>query len=278
MFPAEAPKYERLTKDRIPHSSGARFRDRAAESGHKNAQPLLGEAMQKVEKGRLLLPTPLPADGKPLSWHSKEFNIPFRFGAIRTNKLRACDDLKHSMTNLACTAETPIQLFSWGNVAHLPNLLASKGGDWVMFKADHKAAYKQLPIDPSDQASAIVALRHPLGGKWYGFVTRTLIFGSVAAGLHYNVLSRILTALVNRYLDLSLVGYFSDFAAVIPAALGRPAMNAFARFARALSFELHDDKFDIGEEVTFLGWLVSFPATRNGGHLRISLPEEKRLK
>ena len=147
-----------------------------------------------------------------------------------------------------------------------------------MFKADHKAAYKQLPIDPSDQASAIVALRHPLGGKWYGFVTRTLIFGSVAAGLHYNVLSRILTALVNRYLDLSLVGYFSDFAAVIPAALGRPAMNAFARFARALSFELHDDKFDIGEEVTFLGWLVSFPATRNGGHLRISLPEEKRLK
>ena len=73
--------------------------------------------------------------------------------------------------------ETPIQLVSWGNIAQLTNLLASKGGDWVMFKADRKAAYKQLPIDPADQASAIVAPRHPMGGKWYGFVTRALIFG-----------------------------------------------------------------------------------------------------
>ena len=51
LFPAEPPKYERLTKDKIPHSSAARFRGRAAKSGHKNAQPLWGEEIQQVEKG-----------------------------------------------------------------------------------------------------------------------------------------------------------------------------------------------------------------------------------
>ena len=100
----------------------------------------------------------------------------------------------------------------------------------------------------------------------------------MAAVLHYNVLPRILKALANRYMGLPLEGYFDDFAAIVPAVLGRQAMNAFARFARALGFELHGDKFDLGEEVAFLGLLGSSPSTRNGGQLRISLPEEKRLK
>ena len=232
----------------------------------------------KWKKGWLLPPTPLSAGGKPPSWQSEEFNIFFRFGVLQTDKPRACDDSKNSMTNLACTVETPIQLVSRCNVAQLSNLLASRGGDWVMFKADHKADYKQLPIDPADQASAIVALRHPMGGKWYGFVSRTLISGSVAAVLRYNVISRILTALVNRYLFLPLVGNFDDFAAIIPAALGRPVMNAVARFARALCFGLRDGKFALDEEVAFLGLLGPFPSARNGGQLRISPPRGKAVE
>ena len=75
-----------------------------------------------------------------------------------------------------------------------------------MFKEDHNASYKQLPIDPAELSAAIIALRHPVVHRWYGFVTRTLIFGSVADVLHYNVLPRLLVALVNRYLGYSVGG------------------------------------------------------------------------
>ena len=85
-------------------------------------------------------------------------------------------------------------------------MLAAGWGDWVMFKEDHNASYKQLPIDPAELSAAIIALRHPVVHRWYGFVTRTLIFWSVADVLHYNVLPRLLVALVNRYLGYSVGG------------------------------------------------------------------------
>ena len=123
----------------------------------------------------------------------------------QADKLRAFGDLKHSLTNLACAVDAPIKLVSWGHMEQLSRILAEKKIDWGMIKADHVAAYKQLPIDPSDQACAIIAPRHPTSGKWYGFVTRTLIFGAVAAVLHYNLPPRAITALANLIFALSMV-------------------------------------------------------------------------
>ena len=147
-----------------------------------------------------------------------------------------------------------------------------------MFKADHKAAYKQLPIDPADQETAIIALRHPSNSRWYGFVTRALIFGSVAAVLHYNVFSRIIVALVNRYLGIPLLGYFDDFAAIIRKTLGREALAAFNFFCTTLGIQLKEEKSEVGPRVVFLGLLGSFPCTENGWRLSISLTDDKRRK
>ena len=187
LFPQAKKSAAGIPRDDLFSSAAARFRERAAKSGLKNAAPLWDEAMEQVKEGWLLPPVLLSPDGKPLYWKSKRHNVSFRFGVLQAGKLRACGDLKHSMTNLACTVETPIQLLSWDHIAQVSSMLSADGGDWVMFKADHKAAYKQLPIDPADQETAIIALRHPPNSRWYGFVTRTLIFGSVAAVLHYNV-------------------------------------------------------------------------------------------
>ena len=145
----------------------------------------------------------------------------------RSGKLRACDDLKHSMTNLARSVETPNHLVSWDYMVQIPQLLSQGWGDWSLFKADHEAGYKQLPIDPADQRFAIVALCHPVTHLWYGFVTRALLFGSVAASLHYNALSRILAALTARCLGIPLVAYFDDFAAIARKAQGGRAIAVF---------------------------------------------------
>ena len=278
LFPQAKKSTAGIPRDGLFSSAAARFRERAAKSGMKNAAPLWDEAMEQVKEGWLLPPVPLSPDGKPLYWKSKRHNVSFRFGVLQADKLRACDDLKHSMTNLACTVETPIQLLSWDHIAQVSSMLSADGGDWVMFKADHKAAYKQLPIDPADQETAIIALRHPSNSRWYGFVTRTLIFGSVAAVLHYNVFSRIIVALVNRYLGIPLLGYFDDFAAIIRKTLGREALAAFTSFCTTLGIQLKEEKSEVGPRVVFLGLLGSFPCAENGWRLSISLTDDKRRK
>ena len=164
-----------------------------------------------------------------------------------------------------------------GNIAHLANLLSAHGGDWVMFKADRKAAYKRLPLEADDQAAAIAALRRPSGNRWYGFATRALIFGSVAAVIHYNVISRILTALVNRYLGIPPAGYIDDFASIAPVAMGRAAMYDFARLSRAMAFELNDQKSALLNEVAFLALLGASPSTRGGCQMRTSFSDENAL-
>ena len=89
-------------------------------------------------------------------------------------------------------------------------MLSDGADDWALCKADREAAYKQLPIDPDDQRNAIVALRRPTARKWRGSAAPTLIFGSVAAVLRYNVMSRIPASLTNRCLGMPLVAYFGD--------------------------------------------------------------------
>ena len=237
-----------------------------------------GESPSLRRKKVGFFPSPLGPDGRPFAWKSSRFSICFRFGVDQANKLRACDDLKHSMTNLACAARTPIQLVSWGHIDQLANFLASNGGDWVMFKSDHEAAYKQLPIDPADMKNAIVALRGPVSLRWYGFVSRTLVFGSTTDVLHYNALSRIITSLTNRCLGIPLVGYFDDFAALIRKHLGQKALGSFTRFFALLGIQLKPGKSEVGSSITFLGLLGHFPSRGNGHCLSISLPPEKRRR
>ena len=258
------------------NSAASRFRERSTKSGHKNASQLWDEALIQVKKGWLLPPAELAADGRPIGWHSEKFNIAFRFGVLQQDKLRACDDLKHAMTNLACAISTPNQLLSWDHISQLSQLMSEKGGDWSLFKADHESAYKQLPIRPADMKTAIIALKHPSSGKWFGFVTRTLIFGSIAAVLHYNVFSRILAELSIRCLGLPLVIYFDDFAAIIRAQLGEEALRIFTRFCSVLGITLKPGKSQVGGRIVFLGLLGSFPCTANRYKLEISLPADKR--
>ena len=99
-------------------------------------------------------------------------------GVAQADKHRTCGDLRHSRTNLACIAETPIKLVSWGHLTELTDRVGDKGRDWAFFKADHEAAYKQLPLDYGPAKLAAIALRSPVDQNWYGFLIRTMLFGS----------------------------------------------------------------------------------------------------
>ena len=210
-YDLDEPKHPRFPRDRIPDTSSSRFRDRSDKSGYKNASSLRDEAIGQVGNRWLLPPQELSEDGRPPVLAPRPLQHFFLFGVLQADKLRACEALKRSLPNLACAVATPDQLASGGHMAQISHLLASRGGDWSLFKADHEAAYKQPQIDPADQRFAIVALRRPSSGKWFGFVARPLISGSVADVLHYNISSIIRAALTNRCLGIPPVAYFDDF-------------------------------------------------------------------
>ena len=260
-----------LPRSALFESASARFKERAAKSGHATAHQLWGEAVQQVKKGWLCPPDLLDSAGKPRNSPSSRYNIAFRFGAKQDAELRACDDLKHSLANRCCWNKTPIKLVSWGHLAQLSSITTEQGDEWHLFKADHEDAYKQLPIAPDDQQTAIVALRNPTSGNWFGFATRTLVFGSVADVLRYNVLSRIWAALCVRLLGIPLVGHFDDFAALARAGLAEEAIRVFPRFCELLGFVLKPGKSSVGNSTVFLGLLGTFPSSANGHNLHIAL-------
>ena len=190
--------------------------------------------------------------------------------------VRACDDLKHCLDNSACAVLSPIQLVSWGHLSQLCRRSCGTGRDWALLKADHEAAYKQLPPVPDDQARAAIALRHPKSGKWNGFSSRTLMFGATAAVLRYSVFSRLVTALVNRLFGGPLICFFDDFADLVPRPLGAKSLAAFASFCDSVGIRLKPGKSDAVSLITFLGLRGWFPGHANDFVLHISLPDEKR--
>ena len=101
------------------------------------------------------------------------------------------------------------------------------------------------------------------------------MFGSIAAVSHYNILSRIVAAMVCQLLGIRLVSYVGDFGALIPAFLGKNAIASFAKFCALLGIKLKLAKSKIGTRVTFLGLEGFFPSPPNGMTLLAQLAQEK---
>ena len=204
-FSAASPSGVTIEQGKMFGTDAARFSERSATSGMKTADQLRGEAIGKVEKGWLRPPATLGAAGFPDGFRPVGYNIAFRLGAEQAAKLRARDDLKHILANSARTIRTPMQLVLRGHFPQMFRRLRGSGRDWSLFKADHEDAYKKLPLCPRDQALAVIAHRRPKSGKWFGFVSRTLVFGAAAAVIRYNGFSRLVTAFVNRMLGIPLI-------------------------------------------------------------------------
>lgn len=102
------------------------------------------------------------------------------------------------MTNLACSAVTPIKLASLDHLDEMCRTISPSKCDWHFFKAGREAAYKHPPIDWAESSLAVIALRHPVEGRWYGFTRRALIFGAISDVIQYNVFARVIAELIFR--------------------------------------------------------------------------------
>ena len=246
-----------------------------------NAEKLWIEAMEQVDKQWLDGPHPFNERGELLvNGEPVRANPAFRFGVQQGEKLRAVDDLKRSATNDATSVATPINLPSWDHIAQMCALYYLKGyrRPLAMAKADHADAYKQLPVTTKDELAAVVTLKDLVDGNWYGFIPRTQLFGSTAAVLHYNCLSRVIASLACRILKIPCVGYYDDFGIILPVCLVKDGLDIFTSFNKALFIILKDKKSEFGTFLEFLGLIISF---RNDGSpilASLSLSPEKIRK
>ena len=129
---------------------------------------------------------------------------------------RARDDIRHSTTNLARDVKTPIKLPSWRRTSETPRPRANTEYDWAFSKSYYGAAYRQHSLCWEKRSRDSMALHTPSDGRMYGFMSRTVMFGSIAAALRGNVLSRILSEIVGRIFGIHRLRYFDDFRARIP--------------------------------------------------------------
>ena len=216
-------------------NASKRFVERASHSVWANAPTLWAEAFEQVKKGWLGAPLPIDTLGNVATYAEGEANIAFRFGVAQGDKLRACGDLRHNCVNLHCTVWTPIILPTWDHISQMCIRVRNLRCQWSFFKADHEAAYKQLPLRPEHGNLTLVALRNPTSGKWVAFPPKALLFGAEAAVLHYNCFSRLASVIFNKIFGIPLLAYFDDFGALVPKRLCEKDLHTFEIFCDTLS-------------------------------------------
>ena len=84
--------------DTLFASSPHRFKARAPRAVSRHAEQLWAEALKQVDEGWLTPPEPLGDNGHFLDHPREECNIAFRLGVEQIDKLRACADLRHSLS------------------------------------------------------------------------------------------------------------------------------------------------------------------------------------
>ena len=104
-----------------------------------NPMALWGASLGQVQKGWITDPLPPDRDGREAYYRNKGIVIACRFGVGQIDKLRSCDDLKYSTTNMYCTSPTPIKLLTWGHIAQISLNIRQTEERWAFFKTDHEA-------------------------------------------------------------------------------------------------------------------------------------------
>ena len=107
-------------------------------------------------------------------------------------------------------------------------------------------------MDASHSKMAVIALKSPKGNRRYGFVSRTMVIGDVAAVLHYNAFPRLTSEILAQLFGIPLLVFFDDFGAMVPAEITDAALNTFILFCSKLGIKLKKEKSEAGRRITFL--------------------------
>ena len=198
-----------------------------------------------------------------------------RFGIRQGDRVRPIDNFSEFLVNNAFGAEEKISLHGLDHVVAWSramlgsykesgelSLIDNAGTRWEGWfhetwnkdswcdlsgrVADLKSAYKQVAVHPAHAALSVIAVTNPDSGKVQLFRALALMFGETAAVYAFLRISRALSSVAAKLLDLIIVEFFDDFIQIESTATADSAQESI------------EDLFGL------LGW-------------KISMKEKKRL-
>ena len=97
-------------------------------------------------------------------------------------------------------------------------------------RADHRAAYKQLPVCEECERLDVEPLGGPNSIKMRDPILQTQLFGATAAAWIYNSVSRVMAGITARWLKLVRMGCFGDFGIISMGVLCSGGVTSFYGF------------------------------------------------
>ena len=76
---------------------------------------------------------------------------------------------------------------------------------------DMKRAYRQVPVSQQQLRFSVIAVWHPLQGRWVFGILHGLAFGLLSAVLQFNRYPALLVAIARRWLAIPVINFFDDF-------------------------------------------------------------------
>lgn len=115
--------------------------------------------MGQQTMGLLTTSFPLATADAPFTLADSSLNVSFGFGAEQAEELRARDDLRRVLKNLACATHTRAKLVSRGRLAEISRFVNAGRRDCAFSKADREDSYKQMPLNSQHSRLSFIAMR-----------------------------------------------------------------------------------------------------------------------
>ena len=116
-FPKSGKMIRKARK--ITKSPAKRFAEGAGESGFKNPHALWKEATTQQGKGWFPDALPLAPNDQHIDLRKRNIAISLPFGVQQAGNPRSCEGRRHSLKNIDCISETPINLATRYNLAEM---------------------------------------------------------------------------------------------------------------------------------------------------------------
>ncbi|KAF4648635.1 hypothetical protein FOZ61_002391, partial [Perkinsus olseni] len=212
-----------------------------------------------------------------------------RFPKPEATKTRAIDDLSQSQVNDMCVIDEHLylddidSLVNTAQAAYRADAAYNvKNRQYLLWRGDHKDAYRQFPISPTDHSVASIRLpvpREKRGPTWPHssgyYVHLRLPFGARGSMLHYSRVSRAVCAILRRLLWVPLLAYVDDYYAICPEEQASHCHALFQRVNRVLGFQIKEEKTMLP---AVEGKLLGIKLTISPSAITMDVDEQRRQK
>ena len=134
-------------------------------------------------------------------------------------------------------------------------------------------------VNPDRAKLCAVALRNPADNRRFGLLPRALLYGAVAAVLHYNIFSRILAVINDIFPGFPAANYFDDYGFPLPESLVRMGCRIFrAVCGQAGVIITKKKKTEVSRHLDFLVTMRTSPSPETDIPLQQEMADSKKGK